>query len=79
MATLRILKHRSGDTGVVDLKFEGKYVRFSNLTMTVDSKINDGMSNNNDFDKNTGAVIKPPDPEGLTSDEDEMKDLFEDE
>ena len=31
MATLRILKHRAGEIGNIDLMFEGKYVRFSNI------------------------------------------------
>ena len=64
-ATLRILKHRSGDTDVVNVRFEGKYVRFSNITQVVDSKINAGMPNNTDFDNATGAKIAPPTQEGL--------------
>lgn len=53
-ATLRILKHRSGDTDVVNVRFEGRYVKFSNLTQVVDSKINEGIQNNTDFDNATG-------------------------
>ena len=51
-ATLRILKHRSGDLGVVNLRFEGKYVRFSNeQEYVVESKMNSDIKPNSDFDK----------------------------
>ncbi len=58
-ATLRILKHRSGDTGVVDLYFEGRYVRFSNKpiaqqTMMIESKINADIQANTNFDSTDG-------------------------
>lgn len=51
-ATLRILKHRSGDLGKVNLRFEGKYVRFSNPPMrTVDSRMNTDVKPNEKFDE----------------------------
>lgn len=56
-ATLRILKHRSGDLGVVNLRFEGKYVRFSNPpTFTVDSKMNTDIKPNESFDNPADAT-----------------------
>ncbi|MCR5191985.1 MAG: replicative DNA helicase [Bacteroidales bacterium] len=56
-ATLRILKHRSGELGVVKLRFEGKYVRFSNPPLfTVDSKINTDIKPNGSFDNPTDAA-----------------------
>ena len=55
-ATLRILKHRSGDLGTVNLRFEGKYVRFSNPPMfTVDSKMNKDLKPNTNFDEANGS------------------------
>ena len=55
LAELRILKHRSGDIGIVRLQFEGKYVRFSNIpvipqTVVKDSKINNDITPNIKFD-----------------------------
>ena len=52
-----ILKHRSGDLGVVNLRFEGKYVRFSNPpTFTVDSKMNTDIKPNESFDNPVDAT-----------------------
>lgn len=50
-ATLRILKHRSGDLGVINLRFEGKYVRFSDeQEFVVESRMNSDIKPNNGFD-----------------------------
>ena len=53
-ATLRILKHRSGELGVVNLRFDGKYVRFSNPPLfTVESRMNSDIKPNGSFDSTT--------------------------
>ena len=56
MATLRILKHRAGEIGNIDLLFEGKYVRFSNIPAIGNnadsiSTSNLDIKNNSNFDK----------------------------
>ena len=62
LAELLILKHRSGDIGKVELQFEGKYVRFSNMPITVpqvvtiDSKMNADISPNTNFDNPAGEL-----------------------
>lgn len=73
MATLRILKHRAGAIGNIDLRFEGEYVRFSNIpvfenTVVYDSKMNRDIVPNTGFDNpakemqydNDGNPILPP-------------------
>lgn len=56
MATLRILKHRAGEIGNIDLMFEGKYVRFSNIPAVRNNAESIPASNldiksNSNFDK----------------------------
>lgn len=56
MAELHILKHRSGDTGVIKLLFEDRYVRFSNFpfvqpVVEVESRLNADIKPNDNFDK----------------------------
>lgn len=64
LANLHILKHRSGDIGVVPLCFEGKYVRFSNFPQFGNDVIKDSLMNydirpNDSFD-NESPYSNPP-------------------
>jgi len=45
MATLRIMKHRAGEIGNIDVRFEGKYVKFSNPPMTEPVIVDSAMTN----------------------------------
>jgi hypothetical protein len=55
LANIHILKFRSGDTGVCQLMFEGKFVRFRDFPVIGEPKIRDSKMNaeirqNDDFD-----------------------------
>ena len=61
MATLRILKHRAGEIGNIDLRFEGQYVRFSNIPVIENapapvSTSNLDIKSNNNFEKRTDEI-----------------------
>lgn len=58
-ATLRILKHRSGNCDVANLRFEGKYVKFTNpLSYTIDSKMNSDIKPNTEFDRQSEEKVE---------------------
>lgn len=53
-----IAKHRNGETGIVPLRFVGKYVKFVDLEDDFSGMGNDGGSFN-DFNSNMGSAIQP--------------------
>ena len=80
LAELRILKHRSGDIGKVMLEFEGRFVRFSNIsiipqTIVKDSKMNRDIAPNANFD---GPSVRNPDnPAGELQVDNDGNPIFE--
>lgn len=57
MADIIIAKHRSGGTGEVRLKFEGKYVRFDNPDLVQADQFATGIPANEQFDSAGGSTI----------------------
>jgi replicative DNA helicase len=72
-----IAKHRNGETGIVPLKFIGKFVKFADLdedfnppnSFSADSP-SSGMYPSQDFEKQSNVIIRPSKMDDYNSDDD---------